>query len=215
MPDHTPLISVLGDSISTFEGFTPPAGTYYTRAFASVSGVASAEDTWWMQVIHGLNGSLLANHSWMGSSVSLPGLLPACSPSRIRKLSADGIQPDIILFFSGMNDVIGYISPEIFRRDYAAALQECNRQYPNAKILCATLPWGYISAERAARDRAGDPYIAYNAAIRAASGAERAAVMELAALRYESTDGAHPTAKGMAQIAKAWLRGIRYSADMS
>ena len=92
------LISVLGDSISTFQDYTPPSGVYYAPTFGSVTGVGSAADCWWMQVIQALGGQLLCNDSWSGSTVSIQcGAMPACSPSRILRLCRDGLVPDLVL----------------------------------------------------------------------------------------------------------------------
>ena len=110
MANTQKLISVLGDSISTFDGYTPPGGVYYGPSFGSITGVYTPEDTWWMQVIRALDGALLANNSWSGSTVSMVGSLPACSPSRIRKLAAEGMTPDHILILAGLNDVNIYAS---------------------------------------------------------------------------------------------------------
>lgn len=54
------LISVLGDSISTFQDYTPPSGVYYAPTFGSVTGVGSAADCWWMQVIQALGANCCA-----------------------------------------------------------------------------------------------------------------------------------------------------------
>lgn len=46
-----PKISILGDGISTFEGYTPRLGSFYSPSYVSYSGFDSAEGTWWMQAI--------------------------------------------------------------------------------------------------------------------------------------------------------------------
>ena len=63
--------SVLGDSISTFEGYNPPEyNVFYNREKQKVSGVERVEDTWWKKVIDTLGGELLVNNSWSGSLVA-------------------------------------------------------------------------------------------------------------------------------------------------
>ena len=49
---------VLGDSISTYEGYTPASVVFYDSYFQRLTGVTSVNDTWWMQVINGLGGIL-------------------------------------------------------------------------------------------------------------------------------------------------------------
>ena len=51
-----PKISILGDGISTFEGYTPRLGSFYSPSYVSYSGFDSAEGTWWMQAIKKLGG---------------------------------------------------------------------------------------------------------------------------------------------------------------
>ena len=74
--------SVLGDSISTFDGISPPGGVYYGPSFGDITGVRSPEDPWWMKVIRAMGGQLLANNSWSGSTVTVrlaEALLPVLS----------------------------------------------------------------------------------------------------------------------------------------
>ena len=56
-------ISILGDSISTFAGYTPEEAVFYDSYVQWETGVKSVEDTWWMQVIKALDGELGTNHS--------------------------------------------------------------------------------------------------------------------------------------------------------
>lgn len=55
--------SVLGDSISTFQGYSPWGAAHYSPDLGAATGVHTVEDTWWMQVIRALQGRLLSNLS--------------------------------------------------------------------------------------------------------------------------------------------------------
>ena len=68
-----PKISILGDGISTFEGYTPKVGSFYSPSYASYSGFNTAEGTWWMQAIEQLGGRFLCNNSFTGSYVCYTG----------------------------------------------------------------------------------------------------------------------------------------------
>lgn len=210
MADTVRKISILGDSISTFAGASPSGGEYYGPGFASVTGVSSVQDTWWMQVIHALGGELLANDSWSGSTVAASGLMPACSLSRLRKLAPDGVTPDQILVFTGLNDAYCYIGPEEFGQDYERMLQQLRTLYPQAEIFCGTLLKGYLGDPAVPHLAAfGQRLQAYNqkirAAVRCTSGCHTA---DLAVLKeeYASLDGLHPNGQGMKQLAALWLR---------
>ena len=201
--------SVLGDSISTFQNVTPPGGVYYAPSSGPVTGVHSVDDTWWMQVIRGRGGVLLSNNSWSGSTVAESGNLGAASMSRIRKLGPDGTAPDVVMIFTGLNDVGRYVPLETFRVDYEVMIRRVMERYPEAKILCGTLVTGYIERPLFPKlshwaQRVAD----YNDAIREAVHVTGATLADLAALgeEYESMDGIHPSGTGMAQVAELWLR---------
>ena len=213
--------SVLGDSVSTFQGCTPASGVYYAPSTGTVTGVHSAEDTWWMQVIRARNGVLLSNNSWSGSTISAAGNLGACSEGRIRKLSVGEEAPDRILVFSGLNDISRYISLETFRQDYALMLRRIRSRYPDAVVSCGTLVTGYLGEPPLFPRLSyfGQRLAEYNQAIRDAAEETGAHLADLAALdgicesRYESMDGLHPTGTGMRQLAQLWLRCLEQDAD--
>lgn len=92
-------ISILGDSISTFAGYTPEEAVFYDSYVQWETGVKSVEDTWWMQVIKALDGELGTNHSLAGSMVSGNLSTSAMSYERIEKLgtndeTVDGVHPN-------------------------------------------------------------------------------------------------------------------------
>ena len=98
-------VSVIGDSISTFEGFVPEGwNVFYTGENLEATGVKSVEDTWWMQVIAGMGGEFLANASWSGSCVEGVGYPAGESRTRTDALKKDGVSPDAVLVFMGIND---------------------------------------------------------------------------------------------------------------
>lgn len=212
MADSMKRFSILGDSISTFDGYTPPGGVYYGPSFGEITGVHSAEDTWWMKVIRALGGELLANNSWSGSTVASVGALAACSLSRIRKLAVDGVTPDHVLVFSGLNDVNQYVSPEVFAADYEKMLRQIREAYPRAAVTCGTLITGYLSNTPFTRSLAlfRERLFPYNEGIRAAAAAAGCQVADLARLEesYPAMDGLHPNGAGMAQLATLWLRSL-------
>lgn len=102
----TKLISITGDSISTFEGITPPENScYYSKDIADVTGIHSAEDTWWMQVIEALGGQLLSNGAFSSSMVEGISFPAGSSMQRARQiLGPNGEVPDIVIVFAGIND---------------------------------------------------------------------------------------------------------------
>ena len=51
MDHREKYFSVLGDSISTFQGYSPWGAAHYAPDLAAATGVAAVEDTWWMRVL--------------------------------------------------------------------------------------------------------------------------------------------------------------------
>ena len=97
--------SILGDSISTFDGCNPDGfAVYYQGERCEQTSVTSSADTWWSQVIERLGGRLLANSSFSGSLVEGAGFPAGNSQERIDALAEDGVQPDVVIVLMGIND---------------------------------------------------------------------------------------------------------------
>lgn len=153
-------VSILGDSISTFNGYLPDGyATYYPKG-----DVTSVYQTWWKQLIDNNNMILGTNASYTGSTVQSDGSgIAACDDSRIAAVGANG-NPDLIIVYMGVNDSkienlvdIGEINPLIdmpFTSDtpnnydtttfigaYQAMLVKLMLAYPEARIACCGLLW--------------------------------------------------------------------------
>ena len=104
MPAKT--FSIMGDSISTFEGRVPDGYTlFYNDERLERSGVLRPEDTWWSHAVRALGGTVLADSAWSGSMVEGAGFPAASSPERAAALlGPDGQAPDAVLVFIGIND---------------------------------------------------------------------------------------------------------------
>lgn len=120
-------VSIMGDSISTYEGFIPEGyALFYDAAAREKNDLESVRDTWWMQVLETIGGELLANNSYSGSQVTgeefpcasglertgalanriAPAAMPADAESTqvAAKQPADPDEPDVILVYIGVND---------------------------------------------------------------------------------------------------------------
>ena len=102
--------SVLGDSITTLEGYSPSGyRVYYGGGNLKKTGVTRMSDTWWGKVIEFFGGNLLKNNSWSGSRVAKAPdsdeIFPsACSDERTSALGDGEIPPDDIIISLGAND---------------------------------------------------------------------------------------------------------------
>ena len=109
------LVSIIGDSISTFDGVSNNTEInatlgdhflYYTPTRPEVP-VLSREDTWWQQVIDAMGMELCVNNSSSGTRIrtDINGAINAAYKERCVQLHTnDGKEPDVILVFMGTND---------------------------------------------------------------------------------------------------------------
>lgn len=212
-------ISILGDSISTYEGYNPYGySVYYRDDRLYDNQLESVNDTWWKQVIDGLGGELCVNNSYSGSLVAGESFPSAFSMERCSGLHGE-TTPDIILVYIGTNDRgfeinVGLDAPDNNRRFYGAyrtMLKRIKRNYPSAKIICSTLLMGALKESvELTYDRFMRVDSRYNDAIRLAVKEEGCLLADLALTgkRYETLDYCHPTKDGHKLMATLWLENL-------
>lgn len=102
-----PVVSILGDSYSTFEGYIPEGNAvWYTRhTKADRTDVGDVKQTWWWQVIEKGGFILGKNDSYSGATISYRGYNgdDYAGRSFITRLGNLG-SPDVLLIFGGTND---------------------------------------------------------------------------------------------------------------
>ncbi len=218
--------SVLGDSISTLEGYSiPEEAAYYEGMRRFESGVFSPADTWWGRVIGELNGKLLVNDSFSGSTVTydkryeIPSY--ASSDERTSHLHRNGVMPDVVMILMGVNDW-GYgrrTAPEdpadaedltVFSVAYRARLGKLRAAYPKAELWCLTLPVPVWKHGEFPYTFGGRHIEEYCAVIRAAAAEYDCRTVDLyrTAPPFETVDDFHPNAKGMETVARAVLASL-------
>lgn len=156
-------LSILGDSISTFDGWIPEG---YSCYFPMDGDVPDVEQTWWKMVLKDMDMELCVNGSSSGStcigdSLSVDNFQYGCSECRIGDLIGNnGSFPDIIIVYMGTNDFLKAVPLgendgtlaveegiiENFSDAYCMILDKLIAYYPNAEIYCCNLPpmgaWG-------------------------------------------------------------------------
>lgn len=156
-------LSILGDSISTYEGWIPDE---YAVFFPIDGEVGDVDETWWKMFMDDAGMQLCANSSSSGStcvgdSLSIDDPKYACSNYRIDDLiGKGGAYPDVIIVYIGTNDCLTNVPIgendgmqlveegviENFSDAYTLILDKLESQYPGAQIFCCTLvqlgDWG-------------------------------------------------------------------------
>lgn len=216
-------ISVLGDSISTYEGFNPAGyAVFYEDYNLWHNGMDSVNDTWWHQVITKMNGTLCVNDSYSGSSVSGYRFPAGCCERRIRDLR--GIEvPDIILIYMGFND-FGFglplqrlsgskRDPYFFEDAYDIMLERIRKAYPFSEVICGVPMRTYMRRNDSftfPEYFSGIPFEDYLNVIRKVSwqyGCRTADLPEVT-YAYGTMDGTHPDKEGHAELAAAWIGSL-------
>ncbi len=219
---RTPMISIIGDSVSTLLGYSPDDTVFYNAERKHETGVWDLGDTWWGRVAEELSAEILVNNSVSGSTVTrCPGCETeafSASDTRTSGLHVADMTPDIIFILMGLNDWgrgVPVTPPDgkegdlsVFSVAYSQMLEKLRRNSPAAEIFCLTLP--------VAKRECGEPFPyeysgvhieKYCAAIMAAAEKYSCNVVDLyrTAEPYDSTDGFHPDRDGMMKIADAVL----------
>lgn len=202
-------ISVLGDSISTFRGYTEPEGCFYGRTLCAQAGIRDVGDMWWMAVIDGCGGRLEKVSAFMGSCVSEGFGLGRCGIERAGELG----EAEIVLVHMGVNDAFFDVPEALFETEYRRLLARLKQLYPGARILCSTP----MRSRKVREDvplfspRTDLPLERWAQIIRDAAAGSGAGVADLWASgeAYDAVDGSHPTAEGMQTIARHFLKALR------
>lgn len=133
-------ISILGDSISTFQGWSNNTAynstigsnaVYYT---GSRDGFTAVGETWWMQTITRSGLELVVNNSWSGDEVTNRGV------SRAQQLhNNEGREPNLIAVYLGINDFRRGRTEDAFPTKYEEMITGLLGEYDEADVYLFTL----------------------------------------------------------------------------
>lgn len=229
-------LSILGDSISTFDGWIPAECVVF---FPFDGNVTNVSQTWWMQLLKDTRMELCSNSSSSGStcvgdSFSIDDPKYGCGGYRISSLAGkQGIMPDIIIVYMGTNDVLmgiplgdndgtklveeGVI--ENFSDAYCLILDKLASEYPVAEIYCCTLlpmgDWGVDEPFVNFTNGIGLTSEDYSKQIQTIAENKGVSVIDLYHCGIEidnldvmTSDGVHPTPEGMKCVEQAVLSAV-------
>lgn len=206
------LISILGDSISTYQGISNDASANKSTAYNPVfyREPFPVDKAYWKIVADNLGLTLCVNNSWSGGNLS--GVdNPDSGVNRAKSLSRDdGTSPDIIIVFMGINDLGRNVDAEIFAADYKRTLDTIKELHPSTQVCCVNIPDRDIFLKHRAE--------LFNSIIESAvkSAGENFFIADLFRSRlngdlyYMNTlDGLHPDEDGMRIIAEIVENAIK------
>ncbi len=226
-------ISVLGDSISTFNGINNDSANSNSTiggnaVFYPNGEIDNVNKTWWQRTANILDMNLLVNNSWSGSRVFNGN--GVAYGSRSTELhgnvgSKNGINPDVIAIYMGVNDfdgnvtlgsfasldeiyasATGYVTPQNFAQAYAIMLHKITQKYGDAKVLVITIPANGKRKDQAALDNYNDQ-IRYIATYFGCQIVDLANVADYSYSKY-TFDDLHPNELGMQLIADLLVREL-------
>ena len=159
--DEPVRFSVLGDSYSTFVGYVDPESNdvWYDTMPNNHTDVTSVEQMWWYKVANEMGWVMDKNNSFSGALICNFWGYNSGSYYRhhsfIRRMDNLG-DPDVILVFGGINDVVhGAYSGEFVYSDWTEGQLEnyrpalaylfdgLKRLYPTAKVYFMVDMWLY------------------------------------------------------------------------
>ena len=224
--------SILGDSISTLEGYSEPYEfAFYNLEKKFEADVFSETDTWWGKVIDTLGGKLLKNNSISGSTVvwdtryDLPNY--GCSDERVHALKSGDISPDVIIVYMGTNDwglgVRVTLEKQgdgeekdlrVFSDAYGVMLEKLRENYSNAEIWCVSLGvsrWTENESFKFPFYKNGKHILEYCNAIKSCVNQLGGRFLDIyhSEEDYDTIDGYHPNASGMQTIANSILNQLK------
>ena len=184
-------VSILGDSISTYEGYIPEGNEFYYPK----GDVTSVDKTWWHMLLTRLGAKLCVNESWSGREVCGSTTTENAMVNRANKLhrvagqtymnldgttevATEDIQPDIILVLLGVNDFNDNKTLGTYETKYYTALAGnfyhdynymlmilLGNMYKTSQIYCLETTYSNIFRDFLKANSSGSQQVAYNEAI--------------------------------------------------
>lgn len=209
-------LSVIGDSISTYEGYIPKGHLHFPEY--SATGSVSVNQTWWKKTVNDLGCRLGINNSYSGTCVmqQYGAYTSSETLQRLRKCTrSDNIPPDIIVVFMGMNDcLIENVSTDQFAKSYRNMINNLHTLYPDAVLFFATLSYevNYESKGTEALNKHLESKEVMNGIIRDLAKEYNHTVIEFASAfnsREYLLDTVHTNYKGMEKLAEVATKTIK------
>lgn len=228
-------ISFLGDSISTYSGFSNNTSHnnsiggnaiwYPNNNYAGAD--LTVQDTWWYKVADQSGYEIAVNNSWSGSVVNSAQTYNV--RSRNLHNTSNGANPDIVVIFMGVNDyaagtaVGAYdgkgeppVNPSNFSEAYGRTIKNILDKYEGVEVYCCTFLPDRKRFSGSSNSKGIDES-AYNDAIRTIAANMGVNLIDLynnsgitpSNISQFTVDRLHPNKNGMEKIAKTVVDSIK------
>lgn len=228
-------ISFLGDSISTYSGFSNNTSHnnsiggnaiwYPNNNYAGAD--LTVQDTWWYKVADQSGYKIAVNNSWSGSVVNSAQTYNV--RSRNLHNTSNGADPDIVVIFMGVNDyaagtaVGAYdgkseppVNPSNFSEAYGRTIKNILDKYEGVEVYCCTFLPDRKRFSGSSNSKGIDES-AYNDAIRTIAANMGVNLIDLynnsgitpSNISQFTVDRLHPNKNGMEKIAKTVVDSIK------
>ena len=221
-------LSVLGDSVSTYIGYSSGAAADTTNDTIRENApeydgvrhrIFSADLTWWQKTANDTGMTVLVNNSFSGDSVSGKGQT-RCEQLHDNTGDNAGETPDIIAILLGFNDINwSSATPEDLKAGYETMLNRILETYPEADIFLFTY-YQYDFKGKIGNEETLTPYV--NVVYELAEKYD-CSIVDLfteTGFRYDnygafSDDGIHPNPEGMEVFSEVFKNALlnKYSAE--
>lgn len=215
--------AVMGNSISSYKG-TQPKGYYYSYTPEKLP----VDSMWWALLEKKTGAEMIANSSWSGATVAFRKDIEKVdtvsyfySDNRVNSIARNGI-PGAVFVLGGTNDwsvnmefgseASGF-DVNTFYGAYSLMTDKIRKRYPETRLyLCSILPREQRPDKANA---AGWTLHQGNLAIKEIAQKYHAVYIDLEQcgldrdLSLYTSDGVHPTAKGMELVADEIIRKLR------
>ncbi len=220
-------MAILGDSISTFEGFINGIdGSAENMSFYD-STVMSVNETWWRRIANTKGWYIMSNESigntrvtWDGTEVNNMGIgqrYYMAGDSRIDSLGRNGA-PDKIFIFGGTNDYLNGVNPgkideidlndvTVFTNAYSVMINKIKNKYPNADIICLA-PYVPITNPDAASNANAIADAIVNVSRK--YNCKYADLRNITFVNEDFLGDVHPSSSGMEKIANYVLNNVNF-----
>lgn len=139
--NNKPIVAVLGDSISSYEGVSVGAYPYYGPKAGSNRDF-SKDKMYYYQFCNKIGANLGGVSAIGGSGFAINnGTAKFNDTQRIKQLASKGT-PDIIVIYGGTNDHCN--SDQEVMSGYYSTMNKVRQYYPNAVLICVS-PYHYTN----------------------------------------------------------------------